>query len=79
MKQKRSINGKKNEKLVIILGDSILKHINIWEILKRLQHCKVYVKHFSGAKTQCMKYYLKPSQRQNPSHFILHLATNDVT
>lgn len=55
-----------------------MKHINGWEISKRLLQCKVYVKHFSGAKTQCAKDYLKPSLHQNPSHFILHLGTDDL-
>ena len=48
------------EKSVIILGDSMIKHVNGWEISRKLQNCKVYVKHFSGAKTKCMKDYIKP-------------------
>ena len=68
----------KNERSVIILGDSIVKYINGWEISERLPQCKVYVKHFSGAKTHCIKDYLKPSLRQNPSHFILHVGTSDL-
>ena len=55
-----------------------MKHINGREISKSLLQCKVYVKHFSGAKAECMKDYLKPSLRQNPSHFILHVGTNDL-
>ena len=40
------------QKTVIILGDSMIKHVNGWEISRKLQgNCKVYVKHFSGAKT----------------------------
>ena len=38
----------------------------------------IHVKHFSGAKTQCMKDYLKHSLRKNPSHSILHVGTNDL-
>ena len=64
---------------VIILGDSMVKHINGWKISKRLQSdCKVYVKQFSGARTKCMKDYMKPSLRENPDHFILHVGTNDL-
>ena len=56
----------------------MVKHINGWEISKRLQSdCKVYVKQFSGARTKCMKDYTKPSLRENPDHFILHVGTND--
>ena len=40
--------------------------------------CKVYVKSFPGAKTSCMKDYVKPSLRSTPSHFILHVGTNDL-
>ena len=57
----------------------MVKHINGWEISKRLQSdCKVYVKQFSGPRTKCMKDYMKPSLRENPDHFILHVGTNDL-
>ena len=56
----------------------MIKHINGWEIFKRLQSdCKVYVKQFSGARTKCMKDYMKLSLRENPDHFILHVSAND--
>ena len=54
------------QKSIITLGDSMIKHVNGWKISRKLQgNCKVYVKHFSGAKTKCMKDYIKPSQREN--------------
>ena len=57
----------------------MVKHIKGWEISKRLQSdCKVYVKQFSGPRTKCMKDYMKPSLRENPDHFILHVGTNDL-
>ena len=57
----------------------MVKHINGWEISKCLQSdCKVYVKHFSGAKTKCMGDYMKSSLRENLNHFILHVGTNDL-
>ena len=62
----------------VILGDSIVKHVNGWEIAKKLPNCKVYAKSFSGAKVRCMKDYLKPSLRQNPDHVVLHVGTNDL-
>ena len=68
----------KTQKSVIILDDSMVKHINIWEISKRLQFdCKIYVKQFSG-DTKCIKDYMKPSLWENPDHFILHVGTNDL-
>ena len=36
------------------------------------------MKQFSGAKTKCMKDYMKPSLRENPDHFILNVGTNDL-
>ena len=54
------------------------KNIRGWEISKKLQNANVYVKHFSGAKVRCMKVYLKPSLRENPDHFVLHVGTNDL-
>ena len=34
--------------------------------------------YFSGVKTKCMKHYIKPSQRENSNHYILHVGTNDL-
>ena len=62
----------------MILGDSIIKNIKGWEISKKLQNANVYVRHFSGAKVRCMKDYLKPSLKENPDHFVLHVGTNDL-
>ena len=50
------------EKSVIILGDSMVRHLNGYEISRKLpSKCKVYVRKFPAAKTRCMKDYLKPS------------------
>ena len=55
----------------------MVKHINGWEISKRLESdYKLYVKQFSGARTKCVKGYMKPSLRENLDHFILHVGTN---
>ena len=52
----------------------MIKHVNGWEILGKLQgNCQVYVKHFSGAKD-----YIKSSQLENSDHYILHVGTNDL-
>ena len=39
--------------------------------------CKIFVKHFSRATTTCMRDYMKPSLRNAPKHFILHIGIND--
>ena len=57
----------------------MVKHLNGYEISRKLpSKCKVYVRYLPGAKTRCMKDYLKPSLRENPDHFILHVETNDL-
>ena len=38
---------------------------------------KVVVKHFSGAKTEDMKFYVIPTVKEKPD-IILHTATNDL-
>ena len=40
--------------------------------------CKIFVKHFSGATTNCMEDYMKPSLRKDPNHIILHVGTNNL-
>ena len=66
-----------SKKSVIILGDSMTKLLNGWEMAKKIQsNCKIYVKTFSGATVSCMEDYMKPSLRNPPDHFILHVGTN---
>ena len=56
------------------------KFLNGWEIAKRKQsNCKIYVKTFSGAMVLCMEDYMKPSLRNPPDHFILHVGKNDLS
>ena len=72
--------GKKNEKSIFIIGDSMVKYLNGWEMSKKLNaNCKVLVKTFSGAKTACMHDYVKPSVRNSLDLFILHVGTNDLS
>ena len=52
---------KNRNKRVFILGDSIVKHINGCDISSPIENCKVYVKGFSGAKTECMTEYVQPT------------------
>ena len=44
------------EMSVIILGDSVVKDLNGYEISRKLpSKCKVYICSFPGAKTRCIK------------------------
>ena len=46
----------KNEKSIFVIRDSMVKHLNGWEVSKKLNaNCKVFVKTFSGTKTTCMR------------------------
>ena len=58
----------------------MLKHLNDWEMSKKKvqSECKIFVKHFSGATTNCMEDYIKPSLRKDPNRIILHVGTNDL-
>ena len=62
-----------------MLGDSILKHANGYEITKKLDNCKVYAKSFSGANIKCMENYAQPTIRTNPDHIVIHVCANDLS
>ena len=71
--------GEKNKKSIFVIGDSMVKHLNGWEMSKKLNgYCNVFVKTFSGAKIACMHNYVKPSVRSSSDHLILHVGTNDL-
>ena len=63
---------------IFIMGDSIIKRVRGYELSRKMENCKVYVKSFSGANVMCMEDLLKPTLREMPTHIILHVKTNDV-
>ena len=64
----------------VILGDSIVKNVYGNAITKWVKHRKhVVVKHFSGAKIDDMKHYVKPMQEKQPAQIIVHIGTNDLS
>ena len=70
----RDINSKR-QKSIVIFGDSMLKHLNGWEMSKKVtSYCKIFVEHFSDATINCMDDYMKPSLRKDPNHTILHVG-----
>ena len=81
IQNKKKINAKKEQKKgksLAILGDSMVKHLNGWEMCKKIKKCKVYVRSFPGAKVQCMEDYKKRSIRDEPetiSSYFLDLMT----
>ena len=56
----------------------MIKHVNGWELSKKLEECNVYVKHFSKAQVCCVKDYLNSSLSKNLGHSILHVGTNSL-
>ena len=65
------------KKNVVILSDSMIKHINVHEMSKKLENCQVYLKSFSGSNVQCMKDHLNQSMREKLDHTILYVGAND--
>ena len=64
----------------VILGDFIVKNVYGNAITKWVKHRKhVVVKHFSGAKIDDMKHYVKPMQEKQPAQIIVHIGTNDLS
>ena len=75
------VNQRKRAKYrsINILGDSIIKDIKQHKMKESLQKGeRIYVKSFSGATTDCMKDYIKPSLRFKPELIILHTGSNDL-
>ena len=77
MQESRKTTENKSRR-VFILGDSIVKHINGYDISRQIKNSRVYVKGFPGAKTECMKDYAQPTARENPDHILIHVGTNDL-
>ena len=64
--------------ITVMLVDSILKIVYDNAITKSVTHKKnVVVKHFSGAKMEGLKYFVKPMQEKQTAQIIIHVGTND--
>ena len=69
-----------NKKSVVFLGESMTKLLNGWEMTKRIQsNCIIYGKISFRATVSCMEDYMKPSLRNPPDHFILHVGTKHLS
>ena len=64
------------KKLVFIAGDSIIQHVQGWDLSTNDKH--VAVKSFSGAQIADMDDYLRPLLRKKPDEIILHVGTNNI-
>ena len=64
------------KKLVFIAGDSIIQHVQGWDLSTNDKH--VAVKSFSGAQIADMDDYLRPLLRKKPDKLTLHVGTNNI-
>ena len=70
--------GHEEKKSAIILGGSVIKHVNTYDTAGNVNKCKGFAKSFSRAKVRCLKDHMKSSLCKNPNHFVLHIGTNDL-
>ena len=65
-------------KKVVILGESILKHVNGWQLSKSLKDEKASVLLFSGVSSKQIMTYVIPTIEGKPDFIILHTGTNNL-
>ena len=69
-----------NKKKIFILSDSMVKHIQGWDISSKLQNKhKAYVRSFLSAKVKSMKYYSKPCFKEDKPDHLIPCRTNDLS
>ena len=75
--KKMVVNEKKK---FFVLGDSMVKHMQGWDISKKLENKhNVCIRQFATSKVICMNEYVKPCIRENnPNHLIFHVGTSDT-
>ena len=76
-KNRQSKSGKKkppNKPTIVIIGDSIIRNIQGWQLGKEVGH-RVVVKSFAGATTSDMSHYVKPKLDKKPNQIFSHAGT----
>ncbi|CAB3987388.1 Scavenger receptor cysteine-rich type 1 M130 [Paramuricea clavata] len=73
----RKTKTKQRQPNIVILGDSMLKHLNPRRIQQGIDQ-KISIKTFPGAGVDEMTHYVKPTLQKKPKHIILHIGTNDL-
>ena len=74
---KSSRNQEGSSPTTVVIGDSIIRNIQGWQLGKEVGH-RVVVKSFAGATTSDMSHYVKPTLDKKPNQIILHAGTNDI-
>ena len=75
--QTRQRTDDRNRPNIVVVGDSIIKHIEPAKLRQGLKS-RLTFRTFSGANTEDMKHYLQPTLKAKPSHLIIHVGTNDL-
>ena len=80
-KSKSNFKINTRKKSVYIVGDSMVKEVNGFELSKSIKHkYSVRVRFHPSAKTSCINDHVKPVIRnQEADHIILHTGTNDLS
>ena len=66
-----------NDRITIVVGDSIIKNLQGRKLAKALGH-RVVVKAFPGATIHDMKSHIIPTVERCPDQICLHIGTNDL-
>ena len=83
MRENKNSNNKENhgvinsisKKEIMIVGDSMIKHVN-WREVSRDDSVKIRC--HSGATTDDIIDYVRPTARKKPDIFIIHTGTNSI-
>ena len=80
MKDKERKESRKKKAALVILGDSMLKHIQGYQLTKSLNKHNIIAKCYcySGATTNGMTHHVIPTVEKNPESIVLHCGTNDL-
>ena len=71
---------KPNERTIAIIGDSLVKDVDPFDLRKKLKNknSKVYRHNFNGATIKAMNYHAIPVMEFDPDLTILHVGTNSL-
>ena len=75
-KKKANQQNQQKKRYVAVVGDSIVKEVKGHLLSTKKEN--VVVKTFSGATTQHMYDYVKPTLEMEPDQLIIHVGTNDL-
>ena len=78
IKRSQETSAQASKSKVVIIGDSMIKHLDPKRIQNGLQNQKVTIKTFSGARIDGMKHYAVPTLATKPNTLIVHIGTNDL-